>query len=162
MGEKEEEKEQPPVIVQFIPARILVCFDGSDNSLRALNLAISMASMYRSHVLITHAVPLPTNGFGLGEPYYDWDTFEKSARKRIEKISQPFIETASRMGVTVSLNFLGGTVSVAESLLSSSDAERADLIIMGSRGIGGFRGLLIGSVSQAVTAHSRVPVLVVK
>lgn len=149
-------------ILPFQPSRIFVCFDGSEHSKRALNIAISMGYKYSSGVIVSHAVPLPIDGYGLGEAYYAWDQYEKSAKKRLETLIEPYSETAKRMGVNLRINYLGGTVSLVESLLKSSIEEKADLIIMGSRGVGGFRGLLIGSVSQGVASHSSIPVMIVK
>lgn len=40
--------------------------------------------------------------------------------------------------------------------------QRADLIVIGTRGLGGFRDLIIGSVAQKVVSYSKVPVLVIK
>lgn len=161
MNEEEESKEVLQ-LVPFEPRRIFVCFDGSDNSKRALNAAISMASRYSAMVIATHAVPLPLNGYGLGEPYYDWELFEKSARNRIQKLLNPYLKAAEKLGVNIRANFLGGTISIIESLLESSERESADIIVMGSRGLGGFRGLLIGSVSQGIASHSKVPVMIIK
>lgn len=158
----EEQKEHAATFAMFEPTRLFVCFDGSEHSIRALTTAISMAFKFNAQVSVAHAVPLPLNGYGLGEPYYDWDSFEKSAKQRIEKQLHPFAEAARKMGVILTSVFLGGTVSIAESLITSSEKERADMIVMGSRGIGGFRGLMMGSVSQAVAAHSKIPVMIVK
>lgn len=48
----------------------------------------------------------------------------------------------------------------AHALLAACD--RADLLVVGARGVGGFEGLLLGSVSQQVVHHSTVPVVVVR
>jgi nucleotide-binding universal stress UspA family protein len=50
----------------------------------------------------------------------------------------------------------GGAASVL-----TAEAEGADLLVVGARGLGGFRGLLLGSVSQQTVAHSPCPVVVV-
>lgn len=161
MNEKVE-PDQAIGITTFEPARIYVCFDGSDHSRRALNTAISMAQKYNASITVAHAVPLPTNGYGLGDAFYGWDEFEKSAGERFSRILKPYIETAAKMGVEIRKHFIGGTISVVESLLDGSVQDHAELIIMGSRGVGGFRGLLIGSVSQGIASHSTIPVMIVK
>ena len=146
----------------FLPSRIMVCFDGSTHSLRALNAGISIASRYQALLIAAYAIPLPLNGFGLGEPYYEWDQFEKAASGKIEKLLKPYSKKATAANVTLDIRYLGGTVSVPESLLDAAKDSACDLIIMGSRGLGGFRGMMLGSVSQAMVTNSKVPVLIVK
>ena len=155
-GEGKEYRED------FLPSRIMVCFDGSNHSLRALNAGISIASRYQSLLIVTYAIPLPLNGFGLGEPYYEWDQFEKAAKGKLEKLLKPYSKKAESANVTLDVRYLGGTVSVPESLLEAARDTSSDLIIMGSRGLGGFKGMMLGSVSQAMVTNSKVPVLIVK
>lgn len=159
METKDEEEEY---VEDFLPARIMVCFDGSQHAKRALSVGISMASRYGALLQVAYALPLPLNGFGLGEPYYEWDQFEKDMRKKMDRTIRSFSKKADAANVTLEIRYLGGTVSVPESLLNAAGETSSDLIVMGSRGLGGFRGLMLGSVSQAVVTNSKVPVLIVK
>jgi len=52
--------------------------------------------------------------------------------------------------------------SITDSLTSYSESHNVDLIVMGSRGFGGFKKLLLGSVASGVSQHSKCPVLIVK
>ena len=54
------------------------------------------------------------------------------------------------------------TGSIPKAILRVAEQEGSDMIIMGSRGLGLFKGALIGSVSQKVVEESNVPVMVVK
>jgi len=54
------------------------------------------------------------------------------------------------------------TGSIHKAILKVAQAEKSDLIIMGSRGLGLFKGALIGSVSQKVVEESTIPVMVIK
>ncbi len=54
------------------------------------------------------------------------------------------------------------TGNIAQAILKTAEAESADMIVMGSRGLGLFKGALIGSVSQKVVEESKIPVMVVK
>ena len=54
------------------------------------------------------------------------------------------------------------TGNIAKAILRVADAEKSDIIIMGSRGLGLFKGALIGSVSQKVVEESPIPVMVIK
>ena len=51
---------------------------------------------------------------------------------------------------------------IYKAILKVADAEKSDMIIMGSRGLGLFKGALLGSVSQKVVEHAKVPVMVIK
>ena len=52
--------------------------------------------------------------------------------------------------------------NIAKTILAVADEQQSDMIIMGSRGLGLLRGVLIGSVSQKVVEESKIPVMVVK
>ena len=54
------------------------------------------------------------------------------------------------------------TGNIAKAILKVAAAEKSDMIIMGSRGLGLFKGALIGSVSQKVVEESKIPVMVIK
>lgn len=54
------------------------------------------------------------------------------------------------------------TGNIPKAILKIADSEKSDMIIMGSRGLGFFKGALIGSVSQKVVEESKIPVMVVK
>lgn len=54
------------------------------------------------------------------------------------------------------------TGSIYKAILKVADAEKSDMIIMGSRGLGLFKGALLGSVSQKVVEHAKIPVMVIK
>ncbi len=52
--------------------------------------------------------------------------------------------------------------NIAKTILAVADEQQSDMIIMGSRGLGLLRGVLIGSVSQKVVEESKIPVMVIK
>lgn len=54
------------------------------------------------------------------------------------------------------------TGNIAKAILKVAETEKSDMIIMGSRGLGLFKGALIGSVSQKVVEDSKIPVMVIK
>ena len=54
------------------------------------------------------------------------------------------------------------TGNISKAILRVADSERSDMIIMGSRGLGLFKGALIGSVSQKVVEEAKIPVMIVK
>jgi nucleotide-binding universal stress UspA family protein len=54
------------------------------------------------------------------------------------------------------------SVSITDVILSYSEKHGIDFIVMGSRGLGGFKKMLLGSVASGVSQHSKCPVLIVK
>ncbi len=145
---------------EFIPKKIVVAFDASLHSIRALKAAISISEKYRSEITIVHCIEYPVVGYG--EVYYNWDEFYSADKRKVTKASEPLIKEARKRNVKIEVVYTEGTTSVAESLLLESKKIKPDLIVMGSRGLGGFKSLLLGSVSNAVVTHSTIPVLIIK
>jgi nucleotide-binding universal stress UspA family protein len=136
---------------------VLVGVDGSVSAQGALAWAAAEASSRRCPLRIVHTFRWPTIGSPLdmsfvGEPNLglesaaEWVLTEARAHAR---------EVAPDIRVLADL-FVG---PAAPTLLS--EAQDADLLVVGSRGVGGFRGLLVGSVSATVAAHAPCPVVVV-
>jgi nucleotide-binding universal stress UspA family protein len=136
--------------------RILIAYDGSAHSQRALECAQDLAKQYGAQLVLVHAFhPIPREW---GRPFLE--EAETHAIKAGEGVMQ---EAKSRLGSTnlqVVTEMLEGPP--AEAILRVAEARECDLIVMGSRGLGELRAVLLGSVSERVLHHSTVPVLVVK
>jgi len=135
--------------------RIVVGVDGSEGSQRALRWAIAEARLRHASVDAVHAWHAP---YLLATPYapapsIDPSEFEGEARAILERA----VETEVADGVPVHRVLVCGPA--APTLLDH--AKDADLLVVGSRGRGGFAGLLLGSVSQQVVAHAECPVVVI-
>ena len=136
--------------------RIVVGIDGSENSRAALRWAIDEASLRDATleaVLVWHeqyyggtlAAPVPVD-FGALETSYQADLATIVSGADAPGLQSPIVETVRRG-------------STSGELLAA--AEDADLLVVGSRGHGGFLGLLLGSVSHQVAAHAPCPVVIV-
>lgn len=134
-------------------APIVVGVDGSAPSHQALRWAAQMAQVFDSPLHVVTAWQFP-HSYGFASPVPDWDPQEDMREVQDEAIAAAFGE-ASPEGVTRVLE-PGGAAQV---LLTAGDS--ALMIVMGSRGRGGFAGLLLGSVSATVAEHSSCPVLIV-
>jgi nucleotide-binding universal stress UspA family protein len=139
--------------------RIVVGVDGSENSRRALKWALEEAGLRKASVDVVHAWEPPiVVGFGTlagGRTEPEGTSYETAARRLLDELCST-IQTTDRSTPIEKLAVLGSAVSVLLEI-----AQGADLIVVGSRGRGGFAGLLLGSVSQQVTQHARCPVVVV-
>ncbi len=136
---------------------VVVGVDGSATSVSAVDHAFDQASRLGRPLVAVHAWELPT----LAGPVPPWSPDEVEEIRMAEKavLSESLAGHMERYpDVTVtSMVHRGGPAHVI--LAASEDAE---LLVVGSRGLGGFRGLLLGSVSQAVLHHATCPVVVVR
>jgi nucleotide-binding universal stress UspA family protein len=137
--------------------QVLVGIDGSVSAQAALTWAAREASYRRRPLHIVHAISWPVGGdpFGLDLTTPVHDGLRVTAEVILGEAEYQARQVAPDIRVTAEL-FVAGAVST---LLNQ--AQNADLVVVGSRGLGGFRGLLMGSVSSTVAAHAPCPVIVV-
>jgi len=138
------------------PRRIVVGVDSSDNAARAAEWAAREASDRSLPLHLVHALDLPgPMGMVIEPPEYD--AKQTAANHRIlDRILGDLREQHPNLAITGELSEL----SPAETLVTlSADAE---LVVTGTRGHGGFAGLLLGSVSHALAAHAHCPTIVVR
>jgi nucleotide-binding universal stress UspA family protein len=134
----------------------VVGVDGSDNARRAAEWAVDQAigRDVRIIVLATWTVPLVTTGMlptALALP--DWSELESALQRSTEAMATEL----SRDGVEVQARIAQGPA--AHVLIEAS--READLLVVGARGLGRFRGLVLGSVSQRCASHGVVPTAVI-
>lgn len=134
--------------------RIAVGVDGSDESRFALEWAVTEARLRHGQVRAVTAWEYPPVTAGMEAMIWDPAVFEPVARRR----QTDTLKRVDTEGVNVTGDVVQGpTVTV---LLNAS--RDTDLLVVGSRGHGGFTGLLLGSVSTQVLHHATCPVLVVR
>ena len=141
--------------------RILVAVDGSAAAGRAADLAIEFAAATDSVLTITHADRAIAHRLSI-EAHPD-EPLETRAEEE-DPVLRSVAEEARRRGVQPRLRVVGsgeGASEIADSITGIALGSDADLIIVGSRGQGGLRSRLLGSVSEAVLHGSAIPVLVV-
>ena len=139
--------------------RVVVGVDGSDNSRRAFAWALEEAELRKASVDVVHAWDAPfIVGFGDlsgGAVELGGSRYEEQATLLLDEV----IATATTKDLLTPINAITVHGSAAWALLET--AKGADLIVVGSRGRGGFKDLLLGSVSQQVVQHAPCPVVVV-
>jgi nucleotide-binding universal stress UspA family protein len=134
--------------------RIVVGVDGSASSRRALEWAVEEARLRGGEVHAVTAWAFPPVTVGMEGLIHDPDIFPQAARR----LQDEALKRVESEGVPVSGEVDQGTAAAV--LLRA--AEDADLLVVGSRGLGGFTGLLLGSVSSQLVHHAPSPVLVVR
>lgn len=144
--------------------RILVPLDGSDWSFRAAKYAIKIAKMANAEIVCVHAVvSLPSTAYanvhtGVLIPRYIEES-KKEAQKWYDEVNI----IAKKSGVVrLSADTILDVSSVADAIISYTERNNVDLIIMGTKGRTGLKKFLLGSVASGVLSHAKCPVLVVR
>ena len=135
--------------------RIVVGLDSSQSSLKALRWAMEEARLRGSELELVHAFPRPEL---IGMTMVVTLPSDDELREASEQVLSEALDAVGGPGdlnVTRRVG-AGGPASV---LVEA--AEGAELLVLGSRGLGGFRGLLLGSVTQQVIAHAKCPIVVI-
>lgn len=141
---------------------ILVGVDGSYHSRAALGWAVREAAQHhcRLTVLTVHQeAPRPATEIYWGIHNYGEDSFDpETTRKAVGQFVDEVAHETGERPLEVTVNVTRGDVT-AELVRASRDA---DMLVVGSRGSGGFAGLLMGSVSSKVVHHAKCPVVVIR
>jgi nucleotide-binding universal stress UspA family protein len=135
------------------PKRVVVGVDGSEQSKQALRWAARFAASVDARLDAVAAWQYPT-GFGWGAVPLEWSPGQDMEKVLTETVDEVFgSDRPAGMRLAVREGY------AARVLLDES--EGALMLVVGSRGRGGFTGLLLGSVSASVAEHAKCPVLVV-
>jgi nucleotide-binding universal stress UspA family protein len=143
---------------------ILLCSDGSEQSLHAARAAAEIAQKFESQVILLHVydpavVPVPF--VGLPESVMiaegNMSCYVQELQANVERITGAILEGAQQRYKC--LREIGHPV---DRIVAVAKDTQADLIILGSRGLGGWSSYLLGSVSDGVLHHAHCPVLVVR
>ena len=138
------------------PNPIVVGVDGSEGSRRALAWCREHAPALGAEVVAVHGFSTPYlfTSYGAPEVAVDMDAWQKEAQRAFETEWTEELADVAHRTVFVA-------APAARALLDTADDVDAGMIVVGSRGRGGFAELVLGSVSHHVTHHSRRPVLIV-
>jgi nucleotide-binding universal stress UspA family protein len=153
--------------------KILVALDGSESSKKAAQAALELAEKLKADLLVLHAISPPTTyyhstiasptGMSLPSPsQHEIDAYYAYAKKVATSIVGEVESKGKKLGIHVKTEISEAVSSVVETILNHAAKENVDLIVVGTRGLGGFKKLLLGSVSNGVVSHAHCPVLVVR
>lgn len=139
-------------------APIVVGVDGSNESLAAVRLAVAEAAWRRRPVRLVHAFVWPLLGVPLG-PAPGAPT-GGGLRADADRLVAEAADHASKVDPDVPIT--AEVVPGAPAPVLLHEAKAAELLVIGDRGLGGFTGLLVGSVAVQLVAHAACPVLVAR
>jgi len=136
---------------------IVVGIDGSEPSQAALRWAAAETHRRGVGLQVVICWSYPTLSWGQYQPPLLGVDFEASARE----VAETEVEKVLGRG-RETLDIQIAVVEGAPSLRLLDYDQAADMIVVGSRGRGGFAGLLLGSVSQHLAEHARCPVVIIR
>jgi nucleotide-binding universal stress UspA family protein len=142
-------QEQPLVVVGV---------DGSEHSARALEWAAEEAELRGARVQVVSAWHVPALVYSSGYAPMISPSTEESSEHAARAIADGAARELGDHGLEAELLVEHG--NAAEALIDAS--AEADLLVVGSRGHGGFTGLLLGSVSAQCAQHAHCPVVIVR
>jgi len=144
--------------------RILVATDGTAFSQKAVQAAIDLAALCRAELVALKVVPLyPMSYFegGIGMLPDDVKRVEHQWEQEGQAVVDAVRSAATAKGVSARALTAKSDV-VSDAILAAAQEQQADLIVMASHGRNGIQRLLLGSETQHVLTHAKVPVLVLK
>jgi nucleotide-binding universal stress UspA family protein len=147
--------------------KIVVAVDGSENAERAAKVATKLAKQYDSELIVVYAlasfVPIFTsaNPENVLDIDYSSAYYQKALKQANDLVAQT-VKLAKKQGVDARGIVDRSISSTVAAIVSQATKVHADLIVIGTRGLGGFKRLLLGSVSSGVVTHADCSVLVVR
>ncbi len=137
---------------------ILVPTDGSELSLRAADAAIALAKALGARLVAWSSAEVYSLPFA-EQVYVDQTLYVEEAMKEAATNAQAVATRAADAGVACQA-FSGMADSIWEGIINAASEHGCDLIFMASHGRRGMAALLLGSETQKVLTHSKLPVLV--
>ncbi|MDH3191837.1 MAG: universal stress protein [Nitrosopumilus sp.] len=134
-------------------ANLLVPFDNSSNSKRALSYAIKLAKLSNATLSLVHVISYHSAMAKIVQPY------KGKMISHVKQFLKDAKHSAFKEGILVNQNILYGNPS--EELLNLMKKKKFDLVVMGRRGTTKITGPSLGSVSNALVQGSKVPVLII-
>ena len=147
--------------MSVLPTKLLLATDGSEEATLATRTAADIATKTGSELHVVYAAPIPVGV----DPSFDVLRVSEETQESVRKRAQQFLDEQLKQ-----VEAAGGSVTQSHARLGRPDEEivtladelDAGLIVIGSRGWGGIRRALMGSVSDSVVRYAHCPVLVVR
>lgn len=146
---------------RYLPAPIVLAVDGSEEAKTAAQAAAELSAGTGSEVHLIYVMPSEERLYG--PHFYSRETREsllERAKAEARKFLEERAEGVRSAGGTVTQTYLG-TGRPDEEIVELAEEIGAGMVVMGSRGLGGVKRALMGSVSCSVVRHAHCPVMVV-
>jgi nucleotide-binding universal stress UspA family protein len=158
--------------MSIFPTRILLATDGSENVAHATDMAVQLSKLTGSELHVVYvgedaysATLIYPETIDLGGIQREDPALLEQLQRQFEQMSRRVLETEAEK-----VREVGGTLTQAHLRMGKADVQIVDLaeelgaglVVVGSRGLGGIKRALMGSVSDSVMRHAHCPVLVVR
>jgi len=147
-------------------SKVLVAYDGSDPSKRALDHAAKLAAMFEGELVILTVVPkvsVPVySNAELGAQAMDIASLQERMRENYGQSIKRAEEEIKSLYPHLKVETVLTEGRPASLIVSEADKQGASLIVMGSRGLGGISGWILGSTSRQVVDLCTKAILIVK
>ena len=145
-------------------SKILVPTDGTALSQNTAQQALDLAVALKAKVIFFHAKPEPSQSFFGGEGGGFVDQVSPQEFENISnKLANDYLESLGALARDAGVEFelvIGSSSEPYEAIIETATNKQCDLIIMASHGRRGIKSLILGSETQKVLTHSKIPVLV--
>ncbi|HEX5978865.1 MAG TPA: universal stress protein [Nitrososphaeraceae archaeon] len=147
-------------------SRILIGIDGSDESMKAAEYAVSITKMYDAELFAINVLTSDI-GYAYSSPGVESPPLtvretiliaEDEAKLWFDKIK----EKANKKEVKIKTELIVAKRSILQTILEYAEEQTIDLIVVGTRGRSGIKKMLLGSIASGLVTYAPCPVLVVK
>jgi len=140
-------------IFYMVFEKILVPYDNSIHAKRALSKALTLASLTKSTITLVHVIEYHGAMSKIVEPY------KETLINHVKKFLNDIEKDGFKKNIKIEEKILYGNPS--EEIINLMKKKKFDLIIMGKRGVTKVTGPTLGSVSNALVQHSKIPVMII-
>lgn len=147
-------------------SRILIGIDGSDESMKAAEYAVSITKMYDAELFAINVLTSDI-GYAYSSPGVESPPLtvretiliaEDEAKLWFDKIK----EKANKKEIKIKTEFIVAKKSILHTVLEYAEEQKINLIVVGIRGRSGIKKMLLGSIASGLVTYAPCPVLVVK
>ncbi|MEW7007676.1 universal stress protein [Lentilitoribacter sp. EG35] len=142
-------------------SNIVVAVDGSEHAAHAIATACDIAGKYDSNIHLVHSPQVDTVGFAVGSGAYVLEPGPERIKAAGQKVMDEAAALSKKQGRAPKTTTIGNG-DPAKEILNCAEANDADLIVMGRRGLGTMGNLFLGSVSGKVSHETTCACLTVK
>ena len=144
--------------------KILVAIDGSNLAYKSLDYALDLARKYSAEVMVLTVIQMPSESM-LEQGTAFTPISSQSYQEKLKNYHREILSKAAKKArKSPQIKFTTKLVEgrPADKIIETAKLESCDLIVMGSRGLGGIKEFFLGSVSDRVADEAPCPVLIIK